>query len=124
MNQTFLYFQNPEYQAIIFVLLTPIIIFILQPKTADKAWLIAAYTFAAFLLANAALSWFQEHQWRYFFYSIGCSIGYLLVIALIMAGMLRILRLKDSGESAMAFLMIIYQPFALLLVMLVSWITG
>lgn len=36
--------------------------------------------------------------------------------------MLKILHLKGSGESAMAFLMLIYQPFALLLVMVVKWI--
>jgi len=85
------------------------------------AWLIAAYTFALFLIVNAGLLWFADSPWRYFFYSIGFAVGYLLLIAIIMRGLLRVLHLKGSGESAMAFLIVIYQPVALLLVMVVKW---
>lgn len=45
----YLFIQNPLYQALLFLSLTPIIIFVFQPKSADKAWLIAVYTFALFL---------------------------------------------------------------------------
>jgi hypothetical protein len=38
-----------------------------------------------------------------------------------MSGMLSILKLKGSGEGAMAFLILIYQPVALLLVMVAKW---
>jgi hypothetical protein len=114
--------QRPVWQAIFFVLLTPIVLLILQPKTADRAWVFAACTFIAFLVVNAALIWFDDRPWRYFFSSIGVAIGYLFAIAIVMSGLLKVMKLKSSGESAMTFLVIIYQPFALLLVMLVKWI--
>ena len=118
----YLFIQKPGYQALLFLLLTPILIFVFQPKSADAAWVIAFYTFVLFLIVNAGLLWFDDSPWRYFFYSIGFAVGYLLFIAIIMAGLLRVLQLKSSEESAMAFLIVIYQPFALLLVMLAKWI--
>ena len=118
----YLLIQKPAYQALLFLLLTPILIFVIQPKSADTAWLIAAYAFVLFLIVNAGLLWFDDSPWRYFFYSIGFAVGYLLFIAIIMSGLLRVLQLKSSEESAMAFLILIYQPFALLLVMLAKWI--
>jgi len=117
----YLLIQKPAYQAILFLLLTPILIFVLQPKSADKAWTIAFYTFVGFLIVNAGLLWFDDSPWRYFFYSIGFAVGYVLLIAIMMSVLLRVLRLENSGESAMAFLILIYQPFALCLVMLVKW---
>src|SRR5690606_30287825 len=98
----YLFIQKPAYQALLFLLLTPILIFIIQPRSADTAWLIAAYTFMLFLVLNAVLLWFNDSPWRYFFYSIGFAIGYLVLIALVMPGMLRALKLESSGESAMA----------------------
>ena len=118
----YLIIQKPAYQALLFLLLTPILIFVIQPKSADMAWLIAACTFGLFLIVNAGLLWFDDSPWKYFFYSLGFAVGYLLLIVIIMQGILRILKLEDSGENAMAFLILIYQPFALLLVMLAKWI--
>ena len=118
----YLLIQKPAYQALLFLLLTPILIFVIQPKSADIAWVIAVCVFVLFMVVNAGLLWFDDSPWRYFFYSIGSSVGYLLVIAIIMSGLLRVLQLKDSEESSMAFLVVINQPFALLLVMLVKWI--
>ena len=118
----YLFMQKPAYQALLFLLLTPILIFVIQPKSADAAWTIAAYTFVLFLIVNAVLLWFDDSPWRYFFYSIGFAVGYLLVIAIMMQGLLKVLRLEGSEESSMAFLTLIYQPFALLLVMLAKWI--
>jgi hypothetical protein len=76
----------------------------------------------AFLLVNAGILWFDESPWRYFFYSIGAALGYILIIAVVMPGLLKILRLKSPEESAMAFLIVIYQPIALLFVMFAKWI--
>ncbi len=120
----YLLIQKPAYQALLFLLLTPILIFVFQPRTADMAWLIVVYTFCLFLVVNAGLLWFSNSPWHYFFYSIGFALAYLLLIAIIMPGLLKVLQLKSSGESAMAFLILIYQPVALLLVMLVKWIVG
>src|SRR6188768_1788977 len=118
----YLFIQKPAYQVLLFLLLTTISIFVTRPKSADRAWGIAASIFALFLIVNAGLLWFDDNPWRYFFYSIGFAVGYLLSIVIMMPGLLRVLRLEGSGESAMAFLILIYQPFALLLVMLAKWI--
>lgn len=117
----YLLLKKPAYQALLFFLLTPILIFIFQPKSADKAWLIAGYMFILFLVINAGLLWLDNSPWRYFFYSIGFAVAYLLLIAILMPNILKILQLKGSEESAMAFLILIYQPPALLLVMLAKW---
>ena len=114
--------ETPVYQALLFVVLTPILILISRPKTAERAWSLAAYVFAVFLISNSVLLWFNASPWRYFFYSIGCALGYLLLMAIIMRILIRVLRLERSEESAMAFLIIIYQPVALLLVIGVKWI--
>jgi len=116
--------QKPAYQAILFLLLTPILIFIVQPKTADRAWLISFCAFVVFLAVNAVMLWFDAHPWRYFFYAIGSAVGYIAAIAVIMPALLKILQLKNSEEGAMAFLILIYQPFLLLLIMLVKWMVA
>lgn len=118
----YLLIQKPACQALLFLLFTPIVILVLQPKTADRAWVIAAYIFAVFLIVNAGLLWLDDRPWRYFFYSVGMALAYLLLIAIIMHGLLWVLKLKSSEESAMAFLIVIYHPFALLLVILAKWI--
>jgi bacteriorhodopsin len=118
----YLLIQKPLYQALLFLVLTPILILVVQPKSVDSAWLIAVCAFVLFLIVNAALLWVNDSPWRYFFYSIGFAVVYILIIAIMMQGLLKILQLKGSGESAMAFLLLIYQPFALLLVMAVKWI--
>lgn len=118
----YLLIQNPACQALLFLVLTPIVILVLQPKTADKAWVIAAYIFSVFLIVNAGLLWLDEKPWRYFFYSVGTALVYLLLIAILMRVLLYVLKLKSSEESAMTFLIVIYHPFALLLVILAKWI--
>jgi hypothetical protein len=121
-STVYLLIQKPAYQALLFLLLTPVLILVIQPRSADMAWTIATIIFVLFLIVNAGMLWFDDKPWRYFLYSIGFSVAYLLIIAHIIEGLLKLMRLDDSGESAMAFLVIIYQPFALLLVMLAKWI--
>jgi hypothetical protein len=66
----YLFIQKPVYLALLFLILTPILILVFQPKHVDTAWLMAAYTFIVFLLVNASLLWFSNSPWRYFFYSL------------------------------------------------------
>lgn len=117
----YLFILKPAYQALLFLLLTPILVFAFRPKRADAVWVIAANIFALFLIVNAALLWFSDSLWHYFFYSIGSAVGYLLCSAILVPGLIRVLKLKSSEESAMAFLILIYQPIALLLVMMAKW---
>ncbi|GAB1446560.1 hypothetical protein MASR2M41_23460 [Flammeovirgaceae bacterium] len=117
----YLMIKKPAYQALLFFLLTLVIILVFQPRDADKAWLIASYMFILFLVINAGLLWFNNNSWPYFFYSICFAMVYMLLIAFIMPGLLNALQLKGSGESAMGFLIMIYQPPVLLVVMLAKW---
>lgn len=118
----YLLIQKPAYQALLFFLLTPTVIFILRPTNVDKAWFIAICMFVLFLIVNSVMLWFDESPWRYFFYSIAFAVGYVAAIAIIMPALIKVLRLDGSGETAMAFLVLIYQPFALMIVMLVKWL--
>ena len=117
----YLLLQKPHYQALLFLVLTPIVILILQPKSADNAWVIAVLSFVLFLIVNSVFLWFDESPWSYFFYSIGCALGYILVIAVMVPALLNLMRLDGSGESAMAFLVLMYHPPVLLLVMAAKW---
>lgn len=121
-NTYFSFAQKPVYQALFFLLITPVAILILRPANVDKAWVIALCTFVMFLIVNAAFIWFAERHWQYFFYSIGLAVGYVLLVSIFIPALIRLLRLEGSGESAMAFLVLMYQPFALLLVMFAKWI--
>lgn len=112
---------KPIYQALFFLLLTPISVLLFHPKNADNAWLIAAYHFIVFMVVNAGLLWFDDAPWRYFFHSIGFAVAYLLVIAIVMPILINQMQLKGSGESAMAFLLLIYHPIALLLIIMMKW---
>src|SRR5690606_1855869 len=79
----FLTLQKPLYQALLFLALTPILILVIQPKSSDTAWVIAAGTFGVFLVVNAAMLWFDDSPWWYFLLSIGYAVGYLIIIALV-----------------------------------------
>lgn len=66
--------------------------------------------------------WFFDNQWQYFLYAMGFSIAYILAIAIIMPILIKILKMEGSGESAMAFLFIIYHPVGLMVVMQAKWL--
>ncbi|MEZ4945427.1 MAG: hypothetical protein R2804_07875 [Cyclobacteriaceae bacterium] len=114
--------HKPLYQALLLLLVTIPILLLSSPKNADSAWLIAGFCYLAFIVLNIVAQWFSVNQWQYFFYSISFSIAYILVIAVIMPILIKLLKLEGAGESAMAFLFIIYHPVGLLIVMFAKWI--
>lgn len=114
--------QKPAYQALFCFLLTLTLILVIKPKSADTAWLIAFYSYVLFLLINALVFWLVANQWHYFFYSIGYAVVFVLIVTLVMQVLLKTLKLESSQESAMAFLVIIYQPFVLLAMMFLKWV--
>lgn len=114
--------QKPHYQALLLLLITIPILLLSSPKNADSAWFIAGYCYLGFIVLNIVVQWFSESQWQYFFYSIVFSIAYILAIAVMVPVLIKLLKLEGSGESAMAFLFIIYHPVGLLIVMFAKWI--
>jgi hypothetical protein len=117
----FSHLEKPTYQALLFIALTPVVILLFKPTDAEAAWQLAAYIVGLFLVINCIMIAFSASPWRYFLVSLGVGLGYLICIALILSILISILQLKKSEESAMAFLIWIYQPLGLLLMLLIKW---
>lgn len=114
--------QKPFYQVLLFVLVTVFALAALHVPNASDAWSIAGYIFIIFMLINAVLLWFASIPWRYFFHSICFGLMYLLLISILMPGLLKLLQLNGSVESAAIFLFIIYQPGLLLAALIFRWV--
>ncbi len=113
---------RPVYQAILCIVLMLILCTIIRPTKVDTLWVIAGLSYIFFILPNSIMIWFTTTPWTYFFISLFVSVGFLFVANLIVTGCSSLFNAKGSGESSMIFLVIIYHPFALLLVILVKWL--
>jgi hypothetical protein len=113
--------QKPFYQLLVFVLLTLVVVVIVRPVKADNAWVIAGIVYVCFIVFNTVLIGFADKQWYYFLISLGFSILFLLAIGVLIPGLIKIMKIEGSGESAMIFLIIIYHPLTLLLMMFLRW---
>jgi hypothetical protein len=122
MQEYFQLAQRPLYQAIFFLILTIVLYAIVRPGEAEKVWVIAGILYITFILTNSILFWPAGTAWSYFFYSLLFSIIYLVVIGGVVKVYSDLFKVEGSGESGMIFLVIIYHPFALLLVMLLKWL--
>jgi hypothetical protein len=114
--------QYPTHQTILFLVITLVVLILIRPKSADKVWQTATYIFAIFLLVNSLMIWNAPAPWRYVFTSIMCGVGYLISIAIIIAIYNRLLSVEKSEESAMGFIIWIYQPIGLLGILFIKWI--
>ena len=116
------YLSRPFLQVIAFTLLSLAIIPLGRPKDANAVYSIAGIIYGVFILANSVIVAFVPRVWPYFFLSMLSSAFYLLVIAIIIPSYISVAKIKGSGESAMIFLLILYHPFALLLVIFLKWL--
>jgi cation transporter-like permease len=78
--------------------------------------------YIAFILTNAVFLLFEDSTWTYFFISLASSLLYILVAGSLVSLLIRVLKIRGSGESAMIFVSIIYHPVILLLMIFVKWI--
>jgi hypothetical protein len=113
---------RPWYQALFCIVLMLVLVAIIRPDKEDSLWVIAGLSFVLFMLLNSAMIWASPTQWTYFFLSLLISVAYLFAANVIVTGYVSSFNVKGSGESSMIFLVIIYHPFALLLVMFVKWL--
>lgn len=120
--KTLRFFQLPLYQALFFIGLTIPAIIILTPPDSNGAWLIAGYCFFGYMMMNILMLWFAASAWRYFFHSICYSVAYLLIISIIMPIVVNQMHIEGSEGTAMVFLLVIYHPPGLLIVLLAKWI--
>ncbi len=114
--------KGPFVQMLVFVSLTVLSVFIIKPKSTDKAWSRAGIVFTGFMLVNSAVLWFASNAWSYFFYSLGFSVLYLVSMAILLPALIKGLKIQGSAESAMVFIFIIYHPLLLLAVLFFKWI--
>ena len=114
--------QKPFIQVLVFLLLTIISISIIGPKNTENTWNVAGIIFIVFMIVNAIVICFAAHHWTYFFYSLGCSVLYLISIAVIIPIMTKLLKIEGAGESAMIFIYIIYHPVFLLFMLFLKWV--
>ena len=114
--------QKPTYQGLLFVIFTLILAFVLRPRNADHAWVICGLVYGVFILTNSILAFYTISIWQYFFISIGISLLYLLVIALVVKILINSLKLEGPEESAMIFIIIIFHPVALLFSIFLKWV--
>ncbi len=113
--------RKPAYQALLFVIFSIAVTFIIRPRIADNVWVICGLTYCFFILANSVLSFFAVNVWQYFFISLGVSFLYLLVAGFIANMLINALKLEGSGESGMIFLVIIFHPVSLLVSIALKW---
>jgi hypothetical protein len=113
--------QKPFYQLLFFIPLTFVVLVIVRPVKTDNAWVIAGIVYGCFIVVNTVLVGFSDKPWYYFLISLGFSILYLLAIGVLIPGLIKVMKIEGSGESAMIFLIIIYHPLALMLMMFLKW---
>lgn len=114
--------QKPLYQLIFFTLVTIVLLIIIRPGKTDTLWTIAGVLYALFILTNAVMVCFQVNVWPYFFYSLLFSVLYIFIAGGITSAYTGITNVEGSGESGMIFLVIMYHPFGLLIMIFLKWL--
>lgn len=97
---------------------------VFRPGSANAMWNTAGVLYIGFILANAVFLLFADGTRAYFFISLACSLAYILAAGILVSGLIRVLKINGSGESAMIFLSVIYHPVVLLLMVLLKWMIG
>jgi len=116
------YLSKPYVHVVVFLAITLAVFVLLRPKDANVLYTMAGIVYAVFILTNSILIFFTQHTWSYFFISLLFSIIYIVAVVLLASMYIRLAKVEGSGETAMMFLIIIYHPLAMLLVVFVKWI--
>ncbi len=114
--------QKPYAQVLFGLILTTLSIFVIRPKNPDRTWARAGIVYIGFILTNSLLLFIIEDSWTYILCSLGFSVLYLFLIAMLIPATLKILKLEGSAESAMVFIFIIYHPVLMVMVLFLKWI--
>ena len=112
---------KPFFQMAVFTALSVVLLLLLRPKNVNAVYNTTGVIYAIFILVNSIVVVFAARHWPYFFSSILFSVLYVVTVSFLAPLYIRLARLDGSGESGMIFLVIIYHPFALLLVIFLKW---
>ena len=116
--------HRPLYQLFFFLLMTVLLVPFVGSKNANATWNVAGLLYVGFIFTNAVFILFDDRIWTYFFVSLAYSLVYIVVAGIIVSLLIRALKVKGPGESAMIFVSILYHPVVLLLMILLKWIIG
>lgn len=116
------FLQKPLYQMLFVQGLSLLAMLAYRPQNVNSLWTVAGLFYILFIVINSLFIWFAPRVWMYFFSSVGFSVLYMLLAYLISSAISGLFKLEGSGESSMIFLVIIYHPFALLLVIFLNWL--
>lgn len=115
---------RPLYQAVFFCVVMVLLFVVVRPADKEALWMMAGITYVLFMLVNAVMVWHTDSQWTYFFISLLVSVSYLIVANSAVKAHTVLFKTEGSDESSMVFLVIMYHPVAVLVVMLVKWAVG
>ena len=118
------YLTKPYAHVVVFIVLTFAILVLVRPRDANALYTIAGVVYVLFVLTNSVLIYFVPNTWTYFFMSLLFSVIYIVVFSFLSSLYIRMADVDGSGESGMIFLVIIYHPIALLLVVFVKWLVS
>jgi hypothetical protein len=118
----FEFFKKPVWQFATFLLLTLAALLILDPVDQEILWSTAGIIYGVFILCNSLLILTSKAIWRYFWISLGLSFLYPFAAATVILLYSFIFSVTGPRESSMVFLIAIYHPFTLGLIILLEWI--
>jgi hypothetical protein len=113
---------RPVGQAVIFLIISMVLVVAARVKNPETMWIIAGVCYGLFIVSNSVMVWKSATPWSYFLISLLLSVGYLFVAWGIMSIYASLLKISGSNESSMIFLIVMYHPFALLIVMFLKWL--
>jgi hypothetical protein len=118
----FEFFKKPAWQFATFLLVTAPALLILDPVDQEILWSTAGIIYGVFILCNSLMILTSKSTWRYFWISLGLTFLYPLAAATIILIYSFIFSVTGPRASSMGFLIAIYHPFTLGLVILLEWI--
>lgn len=116
------YLLKPYAHVVVFLAVTVFVL--VRSRDANAVYTRAGVVYTIFILANSILLFFVQNTWSYFITSLLFSVIYLVAASLLCSMYIKLAKVEGSGESAMIFLVIIYHPVALLLVIALKWLVG
>jgi hypothetical protein len=114
--------RHPLYQFGFFYLATVLSVPFLRRRKADTIWNLAGLFYVLFIAVNSIFQLFADSTWTYFFISVLVSAAYAFLGGSMLEYLIKALKIEGSGESAMIFLIVLYHPVVLLLMVLLRWI--
>jgi len=116
--------RKPFFHFVVFILISIALLVALHPHAADATWFLLGIIYGIFIIFNSIAMIWPGRSWNYFFYSLGLSVLYILISFTIGRLYLSFVDPEGSFESSMIFLVILYHPFCLLIVIFLKWLYG